>query len=581
MPRPINNKIIANTLYEISLILDAEGVSFKPRAYEDAANTIRSLDEELIALYKKCGLKCIDNLPGIGKSITESIEELLKTGKLTYYQQLKKRYPLNLLELTSIQNIGPKTAIKLYQKLGIKTVNDLEKATQAKKISKLKGFGERTELDIARQIKFKKKSRGRFLLHNTLPLAEAVIKKLQTVSGVTHCEVAGSVRRRQETCGDIDILVTTSQPNLVIKKFTSLPQIEKVLEKGPTKIMVRYRFGMNGDLRIVKPDEYGSALQYFTGDREHNIALRKIAIKKGYRLSEYGLFKGKKLVAGKTEESIYKKLGMDMMPPEMRTNTGEIEAAAQHKLPDLIPYDSVKGDLQVQTNWSDGESSILDMAKAAKAKGLLYMGVTDHTKTLTVAHGLNETKLKKQITEIDRVNKQLKSFKVLKSTECEILPNGRLDLKDEVLKKLDLVCVAIHGRTKMNSDQMTARLIRAIRHPLTNILLHPTGRIVNYREAYKMDFAQILRAAKEYGVALEVNASYRLDLKDTLIRQAVENGNKLVISSDTHSKAGFADLDFGLAQARRGWATKADVLNTKPVDSFLEALKKLKKSPRP
>ncbi|MBU1705434.1 DNA polymerase/3'-5' exonuclease PolX [Patescibacteria group bacterium] len=573
----MSNKTVADTLYEISLILDAEGVSFKPQAYEEAANTVRSLDEELSDLYKKCGLKCIDDLPGIGQSIAEKIEELLKTGRLAYYQKLKKKYPLDLLELTNIQNIGAKTAIKLYKKLGIKTVADLEKAAHAQKISKLKGFGQRTELDIIRQIAFKKLSRGRFLIHSALPLTESIIKELKSVSGVTHCEVAGSVRRRQETIGDIDLLITTSKPELAIKKFVSLPEIERVLEKGPSKIMVRYRFGMNGDLRILKPEEYGSALQYFTGDKEHNIALRKIAIKKGYKLSEYGLFKGKKHVAGKTEEGIYKTLGLDWIPPEIRTNSGELEAAAKHQLPDLIPYGSLKGDLQVQTNWSDGESSILEMAKAARAAGLSYIGITDHTQTLAVAHGLNEDKLKKQITEIDRVNKKIEGFKVLKSTECEILPDGRLDLKDEVLKKLDYVSVAIHGRTKMSSEEMTQRLIRALKHPLTNVLLHPTGRIVNYREAYKMDFAQVMRAAVQYGVALEINSSYRLDLKDTLIRQALKAGVKFTISSDTHSPAGFADLQFGLAQARRGWTTKADVLNTKPVDSFPKALKGLKK----
>lgn len=575
MPKRIpSNKDIALILREIGLFLEADGVAFKPQAYERAADMVDGLDVELSALYKKCGKKCVDDLPGIGESIAEKIAELVTTGRLASYDALKKKYPIDMIGLTDVQDVGPKTALALYKKLKVKTTKDLERVAKAGKIRKLPGFGRKSEEKILKGLGFLQTHVGRFRLHDALPLAQAVVATISGVAGVTHCDVAGSIRRRQETVGDIDILVTTSKPKLAIERFKKLPEIEEVLEEGPTKVTVRYRYGMNGDLRILKPDEYGSALVYFTGDKQHNVAIRERAIKMGMKLSEYGLFKGKIRVACKTEEDVYKRLKMQWVPPEMRTASGEVEAAIAHAVPKIIEYGAVRGDLQVQTDWTDGSASIEEMAKAAKAAGLSYIAITDHTKSLAVANGLNENRLAEQGREIERLNKKLRGFRVLKSTECDILKDGSLDLRDAALKKLDLVCVSVHSFFHLDEKAQTERIIRAMKHPLVNVLFHPTGRIVNAREAYKLDMARVIRAAKEYHVALEINGSHRLDLRDAHVRMAVEAGAKLVIDSDAHAPDEFRFLDLGVAVARRGWAKATDVLNTKPADSFIKSLRK-------
>lgn len=569
-----SNKEIARTLREISLYLEAEGVSFKPQAYERAADEVETLDEELTSLYKKCGTKCVDDLPGIGASIAEKIAELVTTGKLTYERQLKKKYPFDIVALTEIQDVGPKTALALYKNLRIKTLKDLERAAKASKIRKIPGFGRKTEDRILKGLGFLKEHEGRFRLHDALPMAEAVVAQLREVAGVTHADVAGSVRRRKETIGDIDFLITSSQPKRAIEAFTSLLEVTGVIHKGPGFVTVRLRYGINGDLRILKPNLYGSALVHFTGSKEHNILIRERAIKQGLKLSEYGLFRGKKLLACRTEKDVYDHLGMDVPPPEIREAAGEVEAAIAHTLPKLIPYGSIKGDLQVQTNWSDGSHSIKDMVDAARKAGLSYIAITDHTKVLAMAHGLDEKRLLKQGREIDALNKTLRGFRVLKSTECDIKKDGTLDLADRALKTLDLVSVSVHSFFDLDEATQTERIIRAMKHPLVNIVFHPTGRIVNARAPYKLDMPKIIRAAKEFHVALEVNGSERLDLKAEYVRMAVEAGAKLVIDSDAHAPEHYANLELAIAQARRGWATKADVLNTKPVDQFLKAIKK-------
>lgn len=575
MPKRIpSNKDIALILREIALFLEAEGVAFKPQAYERAADVVDGLDAELSVLYKKCGTKCVDDLPGIGKSIAEKIAELVTTGHLAYYDALKKKYPIDMIGLTDIQDVGPKTALALYKSLKVKNAKDLERVAKSGKIRKLPGFGRKSEEKFLKGLGFLQTHVGRFRLHDALPLAQAVVTAIKVVPGVTHCDVAGSIRRRQETVGDIDVLVTTSKPKLAIERFKKLPEIEEVLEEGPTKVTVRYRYGLNGDLRILKPDEYGSALVYFTGDKQHNVVIRERAIMMGMKLSEYGLFKGKTRVACRTEEDVYKRLKMQWVPPEMRTASGEVEVAIAHKVPKIIEYDALKGDLQVQSDWTDGSASIEEMAKAAKAAGLSYIAITDHTKSLAMANGLNENRLAEQGREIDRLNGKLRGFRVLKSTECDILKDGSLDLRDAALKKLDLVCVSVHSFFGLDEKTQTERVIRAMKHPLVNVLFHPTGRIVNARDAYKLDMARVIRAAKEYNVALEVNGSYRLDLKDTHARMAVEVGAKLVIDSDAHAPSEFGFLEYGIATARRGWAKASDVLNTKTADGLLKALKK-------
>jgi DNA polymerase (family 10) len=575
MPRkPLNNRRVADVLREIGLILQAQGIAFKPQAYEHAADTILALQEDLSSLYKMCGTRCIDDLPGIGPSITKKIKELVMTGRLAYYDNLKRDYPMDLLALTSIQNVGPKTAVRLYQALGIKTLKDLERAVKAKKIHRLPGFGRKTEDQMLRGLGFLREHKGRTLLHDALPLAEAVVERLRQVPGVTHCDVAGSLRRRRETIGDIDLLITTSKPKLAIQAYKTLPQVSQVLEEGPTYVVVRFSFGMNGDLRILKPGDYGSALVHYTGSREHNILIRERARKLGYKLSEYGFFRGNTRIACKTEADVYKKLKMQWIPPEIREATDEVSLAAAHKIPDLIGYDDLRGDLQVQTDWTDGAASIEAMAREAKARGLSYIAITDHTRALAMTGGLNEKRLREQGREIDRVNKKISGLRILKGTECDVLRDGSLDLSDKVLKTLDIVCISIHNTFQLSELEQTERLIRAMKNPLVNVVFHPTGRVVNRREPYAIDMPRVVRAAKEYHVALEVNGSDRLDLRDLHVRMAIEAGVKLVIDSDAHFIEEFGFLPFGIATARRGWAKKSDVLNTLPVASFLKAIGK-------
>lgn len=570
----LTNQQIADIFLEIAKYLRAKEVAFKPQAYETAAEHILELEEELEKIYRNCGIKCLDKIPGIGKNISEKIVEAITVGHIKEYDSLKKKYPFDMMALTNIQEVGPKTAMELHQRLKIKTVQDLERAAKAGKIAKLSGFGKKSEENILRSLSFQKQNQGRRIIHEVLPMAQAIVEKLKTVSGVTHVDVAGSIRRHQATIGDIDLIATTSKPKQLIDGFKRLSEIDRVVESGETKMMVKYHSGLNGDLLILKPNKYGSALLHFTGSREHNILLRNRAIKMGMKLSEHGLFKGQKCIASKKEKDVYHALKLQMIPPEIRVGEDEIEIASKHKIPKLIDYHDLKGDLQVQTNWSDGSHSIKDMAREAKHRGLSYIAITDHTQSLSIANGLDEKRLLQQGKEIDALNKKLKGFRVFKSTECDIKKDGSLDLSYAALKTLDLVCVSVHSFFNLTEKEMTERIIRAIKHPLVNVFFHPTGRIVLRRDAYKLDLDRVLKAAKEFNVAMEVNGSNRLDLPEKSIRQATEMGVKLVINSDAHTPEQFDFLEFGIAQARRGWAKKSDVLNTKSGNELLKAMKK-------
>lgn len=576
----LTNQEIAKIFYTIADILEMKKVQFKPRAYQKVAMTLESLDEEVAEIYKKGGRKALTEIPGVGESIARHIEELIKTGRLKAYERLKKQFPIDVEALTAIEGVGPKIIKMLYQKLKIRNIKDLEKAAKAGKIRKLPRFGEKMEQKILRGIEFLRQSKGRFLLGYILPIVRKMEDALKKVPGVDQVRTAGSIRRMKETVGDIDILVTAKKPQKVMDAFVALPEVKAVLAKGPTKTSVRLKIGISADVRVLKPENYGSALQYFTGNKDHNIHLRTIAIKKGYKLNEYGLFRGKKRIAGKTEQKIYNKLGMDWIEPELRTNTGEIEAAMKKKLPKLIPYNSLLGDLQVTTNWSDASDSIETMALKAMELGLKYIAITDHTKSLAITGGLDEKDLARQAKEIDKLNKKFKhkGFRILKSAEINILKDGSLDIKNETLKKLDVVSIAVHSNFKMTKKQMTDRIIKAMQNPYVNILFHPTGRLIGKRPPYEIDIDAIIKAAKKYGVVLEVNAfPERLDLRDIHIRQAIKAGVKLTINSDAHAPHHMEFLNLGIAQARRGWAKKTDVLNTLPVNEFLRALKKLKK----
>ena len=581
----IANKEIAGILYEIGGYLEIKEVQFKPRAYEKAGYSIENLEEEVSEIYKKGGLKAVEDIPGVGISIAKKIEELIKTGHLKYYEKLKKSLPVKIGELSSIEGVGPKMIFKLYKKLKVKNINDLEKAAKTGKIAKIAGLGKKTEEKILKGIEFLRKSEGRFLLGSILPLTRLIEDRLRNLKEVDRAAIAGSIRRMQETIGDLDILVTINSKtkksssakateDAVADFFVSMPEIAHVYSKGNTKTMVRLKNGLDADLRVVPDKSFGAAWQYFTGDKRHNITLRVLAEKKKYKLNEYGLWRGRKLIAGRTEEEIYRVLGMATPPPEIRTDSGEIQAALKNKLPKLIDYGDVKGDLQVTTDWTDGENSIEEMAAAAQAAGLKYVAITDHTKSLAMTGGLDEKKLLKQMAEIDKIQKKFPKIKILKGAEVNILKNSSLDIKNEVLAKLDVVGIAVHSHFNLSRAEQTKRIVKAMRNKNADILFHPTGRLIQRRVPYEVDVDEIIKTAKETGTILEINADpHRLDLKDEYIRKAVESRIKLAIDTDTHNKNNFHYLEFGIAQARRGWATKSDIINTQPWKEMLKSLK--------
>ncbi len=565
---------VARILRNISILLDMDAIPFKPRAYEKAALTIDALEDDIAEIYKDGGLKALKQIPGVGESIAEKIEELIKTGKLEYYEELRKKAPVDLESLSSIEGLGPKKIKILWQKLGIKNIDDLENAAKAHRISGLPGFKQKSEENILKGIEFAKKSQGRFILGYTLPLIREIENRLKTCPEVKKATAAGSVRRMRETIGDVDFLVVSENPEEVAEFFVSMPEVVQVIEKGKTKSAVKLQSGLNADIRIIPKESFGAALQYFTGNKAHNIVLRKMALDKKWKLNEYGIYDKERQIAGQTEEEVYEKLGLKWIPPELRENTGEIEAAKKDELPNLIGYGDLKGDLQVHSNWTDGQNSIEEMAKQAKKNGLEYIVISDHTKYLAMTGGLDEKGLLKQRKAIDHVNKNIEGFTILQGAEVNILRNGELDVPNSALKKLDVASVGVHSHFNMNKEELTKRVLKAIENPDVDILVHPTTREIQKREPIALDLDRIIDAAKNSGTILDVD-SYpdRLDLKDEHIRKAVESGVKLGISSDSHSTVHLHYLELGIAQARRGWATASDVVNTRKVDDFRKLLK--------
>jgi DNA polymerase (family 10) len=570
----MRNTELAQIFREIAIFLDMQGVQFKPRAYEKVAYALEALEEPVTDIYRRGGVKALREIPGVGEAIAEKIEEVVQTGKLKYYEELKKKTPVDVGALTAIEGVGPKSVKVLYEKLKVKNVGDLEQAACAGKIRGLPHFGEKMEQKILKGIEFLKQGSGRFPLGSVLPLILEIEQRLRKLPEVTEVVVAGSTRRRKETIGDADLLAISKKPEKVMEFFVSMPEVMHIHGQGKTKSMVKLRNGMDVDLRVVEQESFGAALSYFTGSKDHNVALRRIAQEKGLKLNEYGLFRGSKRIAGKTEEEVYKALGLAYVAPELRENQGEIEAAKNGKLPNLVGYGDLHGDLQTQTTWTDGGNSIEEMAVEAKRLGLEYIAITDHTKSLAMTGGSDERKLLKQMAAIDKINQSLKGIKILKGAEVNINKDGTLDIKDEVLAKLDVVGVAVHSHFNLPRKEMTERITRAMRNPHADILFHPTGRVIQKREPYDVDMDAIIRTAKETGTVLEIDAyPERLDLKDEHIRKAVQAGVKLVIDSDAHSVNHIRFLDFGIAQARRGWAEKKDVINTRPLKEFLKCLK--------
>ncbi len=557
------------------IIEEDPNVQFRARAYYRAADTIASLQENVTDIYGRDGVNGLLEIPSVGKAIASKIEEYLKGSRIQHLEELKAKVPINVDELYGIEGIGPKTIKMFYDKLQIKNLADLEKAATEGKLRTLPGFTEKKEQDIFKRIEFFKRGKGRLIIGEIYPLVKQIEKRLQHIAGVKNAVAAGSIRRMKETIGDIDYLVAASDPKRVIDFFVKMPEVQQVLGMGQAKAFVKLASGIDADLLVVPEESWGAALQYFTGSKEHSVQLRKIAISKGLRLNEWGVFKGDKRIAGATEEEVYKTLGLQWIPPEMRENAGEIELGRQHKVPKLVEYGSLKGDLQVHSKNSDGTATIEEMARGAKAFGLNYIAITDHTKSLALAGGLEEQELLEQADKISQLNDRLREeFRIFSSAEVNITKDGSLDIPNTVLDKLDIVGAAIHSHFNLPIEMQTERLTKAAKNPSVDILFHPTGRLINRRPGYLVNIEKVIEVAKDTNTVLEIDAHYdRLDLKDEYVRMAVRNGVKLVIDSDAHHPIHYSFLTFGIAQARRGWAIQSDILNTLPADKLLKALK--------
>ena len=558
----MKNKLVARILYEIADLLELDGVAFKPRAYRRAAQAVESCStpiEDLVAAGE------VGDLPGVGKAIAGKIEEIVNTGKLAYYEELKKKLPIDLYSLTQVEGVGPKTAKLLYEALGVRTLDDLERVARAGQIREIKGLGEKTEEKILRGLAEARRTESRMLLGHAYPIADDLRRRLNETGLFTRLEIAGSLRRGRETIGDLDILGISPDPPHAADAFVTLPDVDEILAHGPKKSSVRLTSGIQVDLRIVPEESFGAALQYFTGSKAHNIALRKRAVGHGWKLNEYGLFAGDTPIAARTEAEIYGKLGLAFIPPELREDQGEIAAAEAGTLPKLVEFSDIRGDLHVHTDWSDGKASLEEMVAAARARGLDYIAITDHAKFSQMIRGLTPDDVRRQIDEITALNDKLDGFHVFTGIEANILPDGSLDLPDDVLNRLNVVIAAVHSHFHLDRATMTARLIRAVENEHVAILAHPTGRKIGERAGYDADWDEVFRRAARAGTALEVNANpIRLDLNADLVRRAIELGAKIAIDTDAHDPAHFEFLKFGVITARRGWAQAADVINTRP-----------------
>jgi DNA polymerase (family 10) len=494
---------------------------------------------------------------------------------LPFLTEIQIRTPAILNELMNIEGLGPKRIQRLYKELGIQSIQDLQKALRTHRIQKLKGFGEKIEAKILNGIKHLVAYQQRKKLADVLPIVDSLLTQIKKFPETEFAQCAGSVRRHKETVGDIDLLVAAKDGKKIIDRLIQLAEITDVISAGTTRASVHYHTGLQIDLRVVPRKSYGAALVYLTGSKEHNIALRQIALKKHLKINEYGVFKAARQIGGATEKEVYKKIGLPLIPPELRENRGEIEIAYAGHLPTLISLNDIRGDLHVHTSATDGSAAIEEMARHAKKMGYEYLAITDHSSHLTIAHGLSEKALISQIKAIDKLNAKLKKFTILKSMEIDILEDGSLDLSKDLLKELDLTVCSIHSKFTLSATKQTERILRAMDNPHFNILAHPTGRLINHREAYALNAEKLMEGAKERGCILEINAQpERLDLNDVHCKMAKEIGTKVVISSDAHSPPQLAYMQFGIYQARRGWLTKENVVNTYPLKKLMKLLKR-------
>ena len=568
----MRNQEVAKVFREIASILEITGENpFRIRAYERAALNIENLTADIATIAEK---KELEEIPGVGKDLASKIEEILTTGTCSQLEELKKEVPPGLVKMLAVPGLGPKTAKLFYDKLRITSVDELEQMARNHKLYGLPGVKEKTEENILRGIELLRQGRERSPLGAILPLVHEMKERLRKLPEVKQISEAGSVRRKKETIRDIDILVISSDPQKVMEVFTTMPVAGDILAKGPTKSSIRTREGIQADLRVVEPDSFGAALCYFTGSKAHNIRIREMGVKLGLKINEYGVFRGEKRIAGKSEEEVYQAVGLPYISPELREERGEIEAALAGKLPRLVERKDIRGDFHVHSSYSDGSSAFEEIAEKAKSIGLVWIGVCDHSQSLKIAGGVSIEKLKEKLKEIRAFNEKGHSVKLLCGTEVDIGNDGKLDYPDKILSELDLIVAAIHTGFKQDEKTITKRIVTAMQHPLVNIIAHPTGRLFGEREPYAVNMEEVLDEAKNTGTCLEINAyPKRLDLNDIYVKAAKERGVKLGIGTDTHILDQMEYLDLGLAVARRGWLEKGDLLNTLSYEKLMKVLK--------
>jgi DNA polymerase (family 10) len=573
----MENREIAAVFGEISnlmkIIQDDPKWTFKAAAYDRAKRAIEGLPERLEDIARDPKRKLTD-IPGIGEDLAKKIIELAETGKSKYHQEQLAKVPASLLELLQLQTVGPQKVRLFYKQAGIKSIDDLEAAVQAGRLRNLPGMSVKSEENILKALEVYRRAAGRFRLDTAYETAQQLIHYLKEFRGVEEVTPAGSLRRGRETVGDLDLLVTGYDHAGIADHFAKFPGVVQLLAKGEDKVSVKLQNDLQVDIRLLDRESYGAALQYFTGSKEHNVALRERAKKRGWKLSEYGLFKGEEALARRTEEEIYAKLDLQWIPPELRENQGEIEAAEKGELPKLVELEDIKGDLHMHTTASDGKASVEGMAEAAKKLGYEYILITDHSKAVTIANGLDEKRAVENIRRIKAARKKVKGIEIWTGAEVDILGDGSLDYPDEILKQFDIVLASVHSRMNMPAQEMTARLLKALANPYVRILGHPTGRQILKRDPFVFDLEKVFAVAKEYGVILELNGHpERLDLCDRHLKLARDRGMKVIISTDAHSPDHFKLMRYGVVTARRGWMRKEDVLNTLPPEELLESLR--------
>ena len=571
---PLHNSEIAARFETLADLLEIEGANaFRVRAYRNAARVVRDSSKSIAAAVEEG--EDLSELPAIGEDLAGKIGEIVRTGRLGLLEEVQSRVPAELAELMEVDGLGPKRVQALYRSLEVRSLDDLRQAAEEGRIREVSGFGAKTEQKILQSLEARGGEEQRTRLAQAEEIAGPLADYLEDVEGVKQLVVAGSFRRRRETVGDLDLVVTAKRDSPVMDRFTAYEEVEEVVSHGKTRSTVRLRSGMQVDLRVVPEVSYGSALMYFTGSKAHNIALRKIAVDQGWKINEYGMFEDDERIAGRTEEEIYEKLGLDYVPPELREDRGEIAAAREHELPQLVSVDDIRGDLHCHTTETDGHDDLETMVEAARSRGYAYLAITDHSRHLSVANGMDEKRLRRQLERIDALNDDSADFVVLKSVELDILEDGTLDLPDSVLDELDLVVCSVHYKFDLSQERQTERILRAMDNPHVNILAHPSGRLIGERKAYAVDMERLVEGARERGCFLEVNAQpARLDLNDLHCRMAKEAGVKVSISTDAHSSANLGNLRHGVDQARRGWVEAGDVLNAMSLEALRKALRR-------